>query len=493
MNKTKKLYESLVTFVFFIYLAGVLSFGRAFLILHLKIGPIPIFITEFFLLFAIPMVVFKKKKIFELPNKFLIVLSIYFLMGVSYLSFGVLTGNLFSLRDIVLCGYVLFLPIAFIVFSKNDNVTNFLYIYIGCNIVCILAGRICIFNSNFFPFLNNYSANSRMFNFGLYYGIAASFFMCLLPIVKERVRKFFLSFILTINLYMIFLSGERAAWIGLIILTMFFLFRFGLNFFRLLGRLLPFFCIVFPLLWYFDFIAVSPTGHIKEVRAKVKNTNIIVQRILHIPQKESLILNQQVSLNFESSPIPLVNFPNKNQKTLSLKNMNDLRDRDQAAIDNIAWRLKLWQQSIKFGLPSLIFGRGFGIYPDYRVWHYEHQAESSARLIRGIGINSNIVPPHNHLVTIFYKMGLLGLSLFLFINIYVLLFAFFRLDPYPKNLMQSLLSGFLGAFIYWHVLAFFFNVIDSPSTNIFLWVIIGTIFAVILGEKTEKLPNAENG
>ncbi len=493
MNKTKQLYETLVTYVFFIYLAGVLSFGRAFLILHPKIGPIPIFITEFFLLFAIPMVVFEKKEIFAFPKIFLIALIAFFLMGVSYLSFGVLTGNLFSLRDIVLCGYVLFLPIAFIVFSRNDNLRKFLYIYIASNVVSILAGRICIFYSNFSPFLNNYSANSRMFNFGLYYGIAASFFVCLLPIVKEGRKKFFLSLILTINLYMTFLSGERAAWIGLIILILFFLFRFGLNFFRLLGRLLPFFCIVFPLLYYFDFVAISPTGHIREVRAKTRNTNIIVQRVFHIPKKELPIINQQVSLKVESSAIPLGKLPNKNQEFLSLKNMQDSRDRDQAAVDNMVWRLKLWQQSIRFGLPSLIFGRGFGTYPDYRIWHYEHQAESSARLIRGIGVNSNIVPPHNHLVTIFFKMGLLGLSLFLFMNIYVLLFALFRLNSYPENLTQSLLLGSLGAFIYWHILAFFFNVIDSPSTNIFLWIIMGIIFAVILGKKTEKLPNTENG
>jgi len=493
MNKPKQLYETLITFVFFIYLAGVLSFGRAFLILHLKIGPIPIFITEFFLLLAIPMVVFEKKKLLEFPKKFLIVLGTFFLMGVSYLSFGILTGNLFSLRDIVLCGYILFLPVAFISFSKKGNLMKFLYLYITSNIVSILTGRICMFNSNFFPFLNNYAANSRMFNFGLYYGIAASFFMCLLPIVRERGKKFFLSFILTINIYMIFLSGERAAWIALTVLILFFLFRFGLNFLRLLGRLLPFFCIVFPLLLYFDFIVVSPTGHIKEVRAKVKNTNITVQRILHIPKKEPPILDQQLGLKVESSAISLENLPNKSQETLSLKNSQDSRSREQAAMDNMVWRLKLWQQSIRFGLPSLIFGRGFGIYPDYRVWHYEYQAESSTKLIKGIGTNSNIVPAHNHLVTIFYKMGLLGLSLFLFINIYVLLFAFFRLDPYPKNLSQSLLLGFLGAFIYWHVLALFFNVIDSPSTNIFLWIIMGIIFAVTLGEKTENLLNAENG
>lgn len=481
MNKTKQLYEAMVTFVFFIYLAGVLSFGRAFLILHVKIGSIPVFITEFFLLFAIPMIIFEKKKIFELPKKFLIVLFAFFLMGVSYLSFGVLTGNLFSLRDIVLCGYVLFLPIAFIVFSRNDNLEKFLYLYIASNVACILAGRMCIFNSNFSPFLYNYSANSRMFNFGLYYGIAASFFACLLPIVKEGRKKFFLSLLLTINLYMVFLSGERSSWISLIVLILFFLFRFGLNFFRLLGRLLPFLFIVFPLLFYFDFIAISPTEHIKEVRVKVKNTTAIVQRVFHIPKEESPILNQQVSLKTESSPVHSINFSNKNQALKNTKESNI--DRYQAASDSMVWRLKLWQQSIRFGLASLIFGRGFGIYPDYRIWYYEKNVESSARLVEGFGVNSHLVPPHNHLLTVFYKMGLFGLSLFLFINIYVFVFALGKLGAHPVNKSQFLLLGFLGMFIFWHVLAFFFNVIDSPSTSIFLWIISGIIFSICVNSE----------
>lgn len=491
MSKLKDFYSRFVTVLFFIYLAGVLSFGRAFATLHLKIGSLPVFVTELLLIIIIPMLFLKMGKILELPKSFLIALSVYFSLGILYLTFGILNRNFYCLRDIVLCGYILFLPFTFIVFSENNNLRIFFNVYIFSNIICILAGRICMFICFFPVWLKVFGANSRFFNFGLYYGMAVSIYICLLLILKNKAERLLLFLLLAANIYMIFFTGERSLWISLIILMAFFLVKLGFVFLRLIGRLLPYLFVVLGFFYYFDFMVLPDSIHITEVRAKAESVKIILQKSAPVLKKEAIVYNScthrdtQIEKGIESSPASQAVSTIAQETSFGrnpAKSLNEIRvsteGRVRGVIDNLFWRIRLWEQSINFGLESPIFGRGFGIYPDYRIWYYEYQAESSARLIKGIGADSNVVPSHNELITIFYKMGLLGLGLFLFINIYVFVFALGALGAHPVNKSQFLLLGFLGMFIFWHVLAFFFNVIDSPSTTIFLWIISGIIFSM---------------
>jgi len=143
-----------------------------------------------------------------------------------------------------------------------------------------------------------------------------------------------------------------------------------------------------------------------------------------------------------------------------------------AVFGNIAWRFGIWKQTLEFASDSLLIGKGFGAYPVYEIWgthQYPH----------GIYLDSGIVPAHNHIVTVLLKMGILGLGLFLSINFYVFFYALSYLNKCNIRFLKYSLIAFLGAFVFWHCLALFFDLIDSPPTSIFSWIIIGSIFAVI--------------
>jgi hypothetical protein len=118
------------------------------------------------------------------------------------------------------------------------------------------------------------------------------------------------------------------------------------------------------------------------------------------------------------------------------------------------------------------------VYPQYKIWGYIPP--------QGIGVNSKIIPAHNHLITVFYKMGFLGLGLFLFINCYAFGCGLLYIKKCANKFLRSFLIGALGAFVYWHMTALGFDVIDSPPTSIFLWVIIGLIFAAIETDKRKR-------
>lgn len=109
-------YFNLVILIYFVFIFGVFSFGRAFLILHVNVALFPIFITESFMLITFPFLLLHYKELFKFPKSFYISFVLFIILGLSYLFIGVFNHNLFVLRDIVLCVYCLFLPLTYLIF-----------------------------------------------------------------------------------------------------------------------------------------------------------------------------------------------------------------------------------------------------------------------------------------------------------------------------------------------------------------------------------------
>ena len=126
-----KKYLQVVQTAFFLFLFGTLSFGRAFSVLHINMSLFPIFITEIFLFVASLLIITNFESILKLPKKFLVSLFVYLLFGCFHLFLGILNKNLFALRDIVLCGYILFLLLTFIIFSQKNKLKIFLFVLIA--------------------------------------------------------------------------------------------------------------------------------------------------------------------------------------------------------------------------------------------------------------------------------------------------------------------------------------------------------------------------
>jgi hypothetical protein len=148
---------------------------------------------------------------------------------------------------------------------------------------------------------------------------------------------------------------------------------------------------------------------------------------------------------------------------------------EKMGYDNIVWRTKIWSQTIRFALNSCWLGKGFGNYPVYDIWGYRKPYSAFT--------DSNIIPVYNYLITIFYKLGFFGLFLFLFNIFYVFYYALSYLKTCKREFIKCILTGALGALLFWQGTALFFDVIDSPPTSILLWIITGLIFAVIEVDK----------
>jgi hypothetical protein len=386
--------------------------------------------------------IIKRKELLEIPCLFFCTVLIYFLFGYFYLLKGIWDENLFALRDFVfLCGYLLFLPLSFICFKSLKSIKVFLMIIAIANLIAVVIGRTIVFGMNSFWFYG-FISKAKTFQIGIVYGISTAFLLAFYNYLNKRSARFFVLLLVSINLYMLIIFGERSLWIATICLIVFLMFGLG---FKTMGRVYSklFICFIIlgSVLFYLNFVVV-----------KSPHLNVLIGR------SKSLV---RVFTGWSSNHHIVNRYDKQTLKGES----------ERIGYDNIIWRSKIWSQTIEFASGSYLLGKGFGCYPEYDVWGYQRP--------RSIFEDSNITPAHNYLLTIFYKLGFFGLLLFLFINLYVFYYAIKHIRKSNSDFKRFVLVGALGALVFWHVMAIFFDVIDSPPTSIFLWILIGLIFASI--------------
>ncbi len=447
-SKGLKFYENVEAFMFFVFLIGVLSFGRAFSIIHFNTRWAPVFITEIFLALSVPFIVFHGREFIKLRKRFLVPFLIFFSLGWVYFGGGLLKGNSFVLRDSILFIYMMFCPLMLMVLENRRRVTLFLCTLIIGNLVGLFMGRCLLLEMYTSGAVQFFISNTRTFNLGLYYGISIAFMIAFWDMLKSWISKSFVLLLISVNLYMIMMFAVRTVWVALMALFLCFFIILRKKMIRLVLCLIPAFIVVGAGLFYCDFSVIKSSLKVEKVLKKAESSVVFVNREI----------NQRLKTVPEIPPV--------------LKEDQQL----EIGIANIVWRKKIWRQAIVFGMERPLLGMGFGVYPQYDIWGYQPP--------RGIGADSKVVPVHNHLITIFYKMGFVGLGLFLFINGYAFWYGVTYIKKCRDELIRRFLIGALGAFVYWHTMALAFDVIDSPPTSIFLWIIMGMIFAGIsLDEK----------
>lgn len=494
IGKAKYYILRLSEILFYFYLFTMLSFGRAFAILRWKTPLINIFVTEAILFLSLPLIILNIRKVLKLPKIFLLVASLYFFYGSFHLFLGMQKGNFYTLRNIVFFVYVLFLILSFLIFSEEKGRKIFLIILLTSNIVNIIAGRFFVFG--FYPAIaiGNFFSDIRSFNLGLYYGITVSFLFSLLSgstLIKKRGMNYFIYILLSINFYMIFLLGGRGIWLAFAVL-MFFLFLMSkLIFVKTFLRLLPISCLVFLSLFLLDFKLSEIQPQQKHVISKIKTLPVVLKIFTGSSKATTQEYSQLSKESQDKATTQEYSQPSKEEakKLTNEKNTlfdvlinraDELRNAEKEIIKNevtssLYWRLKIFKQTIDFGIISPIWGRGFGVFPGYKVYHNLPIILPSGTL----DIDSGVVPAHNHLASIFYKLGFFGLSLFMFLNIYVFLLSLKLIKRADSEFKKFYLIGALGSILFWHVSALFFGVIDSPPTSIFLWILMGIIFGVL--------------
>jgi len=539
-KKFLEVYQTFIKYVFFVFLFLLIAFGRGFAVFHLKTPWVSLFVTEIMLGLSFPLVIIKIKYFFVLPKTFFTFYISFFCMACCYMILGILNRNMFALRDIVYCGYMFFLPLVFTVINNKRSVYQLLLVLFLADLAAIFFGRSFFMESYISPAISKIVLNSKPTNYGLYYGIISSFLISFLFYDLKKEFRFPVLILALVNTYMSFVVGLRCLWLGFLLMFLFVIIVFRNKLLKVLPKFIVGLAVAVSILWFIDgdifrlsrtsvisaklestqefffnipvfkdffekylvkaaddtdpdkilgdiYIAVIKNKNDFKKDIETVNQNLLissesankdattVKKETVVVKKETTVVRNTISKRIKST---------EKTKFSTIKKANIEKEIEQ--VGNIIWRIDIWKQALAFGFSSPVYGKGFGNYPAYKVWG------NNVHKYQTVGVDSGIIPTHNHLISIFFKMGFLGLFLFLGFNVYSLIYGISYLNNMPEKFNKYFLAGSLGGLIIWHVMAFFFDIIDSPPTSIFLWIILGFIYSIIFLDKSETKFRGEN-
>lgn len=410
-------------------LLGTFAFGRAFSLIGIQTANLPFYMTEIALGASLVLLLLRGKTLWNewrstIPKGLISVLLAYFLLGTLYLAIGVAGNGTLALRDIVFCHYILFLFIALSLMENKVKIKTLMRFFIPGIIIILFIGLIFFFvytpiGASFRRFMKE----AKMTNLSLYYGLVVMFGISFFAFVKNKM-KLLIGLIVYLSLLFIIMAEVRAGWVGMIVAL-----------------------IVLSILLKKEFKIV-----------------ILIFLLL----AGSLFIIDHFQLSKKKDKLAKL----KEQVTSVVK--QSLRTMPGA---NIKWRMGIWKQLGREILEQPVFGWGYGIQVNYVIW------DKRISELKAKGASTGIVPAHNHILAIAYKMGLVGLGLFLFINFRIFFYGLCYIKKCKSEFNRRFLIASLASLVYWHSMAFFFDILESPPTGIFLWILLGAILGVVYVDK----------
>jgi O-antigen ligase len=417
-------------------LLGTFAFGKAFSLLGIGSFAIPIYITEAALAASLIFLLARAKSPVTLwqewraalPKDLTVLLPVYIVIGTVYLLLGLNTNMGLALRDIVFCHYTLFMFITLSLMSSAAKLEQVPRLLIPGIVAAVLIGLKAYFI--YFPIkaaFIQFVIVSKTTNLTLYCGLILIFSMSFFYFVNRKM-KWLLGTAAYLCFLFIIISEIRAAWVGVVgaFILLLILMR---KEFKIAALMILLMVVSIFLIGYFD---------------------------LGLKPGKVAVLKEELSSMGHKSIISL-----------------------QGA--NIKFRLDLWKETWEKIKERPVLGSGFGKQIDYLIWG-KRLSEITAK-----GGSNGIMPAHSHLLAITYKMGFIGLLLFLYINARIFFYGVFYTFKCKSEFNRRFLMGSLGALIYWHGMASFFDILESPPTGIFLWILLGSILAIVHFDKQGAL------
>lgn len=534
-------YVSFCRFVFFSFLFLTMAFGRTFSIQHFSIGTLPVFPTEIVLFLTAPLFFFFYKEVKAIPRALWAAYFLFLFLGGIHFIGGMMQGNLFTLRDITLCGYPLFAFVTFFLVQKEKDFKRLFVLLATANVFLLIVVFFRLLSFTLPENVNRFLPDVKAIHAGMYFEIFLSYYIIVLPLVRRKAYRWGISILGILNLYFLLMLSVRSTWIAMV-------FLFAFLFFMDRGRRIE------VLRWIFVFTVLtflffsSPVLRLEKVQAgggdvfKKKCQSLV--NIFYKEPVSSEKINDEIlsgsenvaamagsaadskleALKKEFQPSPEAQVSPEIQaipasqarpggRKDGLQKRSNLLDGifcfldeyfslrikrterfvntstnvyEERAYSSILWRFLVWRQTIMFGKESPFWGKGFGVYPSY-----QYPGGGYMTKIRSYGIDSEIIPVHNFLLTLFYKMGLIGAGFFIFIMASTFLAGATRAFHFRSEKAARVLIGTLGAFGCWHVLAFLFDVIESPPTSFLIWVLTGIVWRMVFG-RPDLFADVEN-
>lgn len=420
--------------VFFaLLLLGYALLGKGFAYIHITFAGIPLYVGEIMLAAGILTIVFGRVGILQkkIPMTIIVFLA-WALLGAISTFHGFNTYGLDALRDAAIWYYGFFMIIAYYLFSPKFIIRKLSSWYVKfLFFIVVLPGALMLWQritgKEFLPDITESSISLSTLKSGV---LVVQVGMALVVVMMFQKNEI----------------GETVKFRYL--LTIF----IGLNLFILLtanrSGILAIFCM---LLLFYLFYPVVNTWKITSLLVVLTIVFLIInpQNIGAVKENRDISVNQII----------------KNIQSIVVNTKNDnLTDPVGSTAE---WRLKWWKEIIKKTIANsdiFWYGKGFGNNMADEMGYANLDSERPLR------------SPHNINLTILYRMGVPGFSLWLLLNAFFTIsisFSIIKARKLNMSFNYSCLILCLCGYVLSHVVAFFDVHLENSMGAIWFWTLMG--------------------
>ena len=415
-------------------IVGLVLFSKGFAYLNIKIGPLPLYITEIALVITISRLFVDKvasggrvKYLQNIPLKK--EFKLFYLIGFICLARGLFSSStMLALRHSAMVYYSVFYFLTPILFDTMEKIEKLLkLIFTACFIITIAF----FFKVNFQ--LNKYG---NLGDFLYFYLCLAMIFesLCLVSLKKREHKVFFIS-IVFLQLLAVLIYECRASWVAL---SASFLFLFYLH----------------------NVTKGKLNKKIKKVFVRILLVGIIliVSAGILKPSLLKHLRKEAASIIFYDKMVT-------------------------SAAGNSRYRLFLWREMLEAISIKPLFGWGFG----KGFLPYSLEAKG---WLTGDAKKRAWVAPHNSILNMTYKTGIIGFLIFILIlsNFFRRIIRFIKYDCEDEKI-RIYSTALLSCVVYILVVSLFGATLEAPHLGSFLWITMGLTIAVenIYKKNTNKV------
>lgn len=214
-----------------------------------------------------------------------------------------------------------------------------------------------------------------------------------------------------------------------------------------------------------NLIKISTGAVISNSTSMLASTQTATIEVSKIHKQKPILKNYKIVSGKVAKNKVVSSFVNEVKTIFLFKQQND------ESSNNATWRLVCWQGYIEEGIKTPLLGNGFG-----RKFTVARLSE----LGWDNGHGNGWVDSHNSYIAIFFRAGIIGLAIFLWLIFSILLDGIKMLKKSNDEKIYFWLLSSICCVCYILVTTFFMPAINIPFMGIFLWIFLGIIVSIKL-------------
>jgi len=421
-------------FLILFLIAGFVLFSRAFSHINFQIGPIPLYITEAVLIFTLSALFLDKlvkanslKYLKDIPLKkeFLF----FYFIGFVCLARGIIMSKplMLTLRHSAMIYYSLFYFVMPILFNRLDRIERLFKVFFFALIFVMLIHPFHI--AKIIDFYHvNINEYGGLGDYGyVYLSLAVIFEFIFFILTKRNTKKLLILGVILFQLFIILFDQVRSSWVAL-------------------------------------FMSFAFLSYLLTNRGKINKALITVF--------VSIFVISVISLGMLILASPEVSIKLYKEASSIIAYVPRKGGLDDYSARNSQWRIIIWKDIIEDIKKRPIFGWGFG------EAFFAYTLEVVGWLQK-LYVKEGWIPPHNFILDLTYKTGLIGLLAFLLIFIkFIARTVIFIKYICQDTKIKLYTTALLTCVIYIFTLSCFMVVLSGPYLGSFFWIAMGLIVAL---------------